>query len=135
MRKNGFATVLMVFALSMLSGCASMHIVPDQDEDLNGLHARLDVQGNAITRTTVPTTKIETPMNMDRIPTLQRDIEEGRISGGLPVREEQEFQARLDSIQRDYLMMTEGGRSISCEERVDVSLRLNSLAREMERYR
>jgi len=135
MRKNAFATGLMVFALSMLSGCASMHIVPDLDEDLNGLHARLDVQGNAITRTTVPTTKIETPMNMDRIPTLQRDIEEGRISGGLPVREEQEFQARLDSIQRDYLMMTEGGRSISCEERVDVSLRLNSLAREMERYR
>ena len=135
MRKNAFATGLMVFALSLLSGCASMHIVPDQDEDLNGLQARLDVQGNAINRTTIPTTKIKTPMNMDRIPTLQRDIEEGRISGGLPVREEQEFQARLDSIQRDYLMMTEGGRSISCEERVDVSLRLNSLAREMERYR
>jgi len=104
-------------------------------ERWNSLHVRLDVLGNEINRTVEPTTRIETPMNMDRIPTLQRDIDDGRISGGLPVREEQEFQARLDSIRRDYLMMSEGGRPISCEERVDVSLRLDSLAREMKKYR
>ena len=107
MKKNAFATVLMVFALAFFSGCAA----PDYERSA------------------------ESKMNMDRIPSLQRDLDDGRISGSLPVREEQEFQARLHSIRRDYSMMTEGGKPISCQERVNVSLRLDSLTREMEKYR
>lgn len=101
----------------------------------NSLHDRLDALRVEIDNTVVRTAKTETPMNMDRIPSLQRDIDDGRISGGLPVREEQEFQARLHSIRRDYLSMTMADRPISCQERVNVSLRLDSLVREMERYR
>jgi hypothetical protein len=187
MKKNTFATLLMVFALALFSGCASMHTWPDAErsaeskmtaiegnvgeglktgalspdqvqmflttlkdirrdyeelrdkvvyqEKWNSIHDRLDMLGDEISRAVVRTTRIETPVNMERIPALQRAIDEGRISGRLPVREEQEFQARLDSIRRDYLLMTEGGRPISSTERVDISHRLDSLAREIARYR
>ena len=132
MKKNAFATVLMVFALALISGCASMHIWPDHEKSAESKMAVIEENVGAGLKTGALTP--DQVQNMDRIPTLQRDIDDGRISGSLPVREEQEFQARLHSIRRDYLMMTDGGKPISCQERVDVSLRLNSLAREMERY-
>ena len=187
MKKNAFATVLIVLGLAFFSGCSSMYIWADYEqgaenkmlgieeniadglktgalsadraemflttlketqtdyeelrnkvvyqEKWNSLHDQLDALRVEINNTVAQTTKTETPMNMDRIPSLQRDIEDGRISGDLPVREEQEFQARLYSIRRDYLSMAMADRPISCQERVNVSLRLDSLVREMERYR
>jgi len=49
--------------------------------------------------------------------------------------EGREFQSRLDSIRRDYLRMTEGGRYTTADERADVSLRLDSLERDLNRFR
>jgi hypothetical protein len=41
----------------------------------------------------------------------------------------------LDSIRREYLRMTEAGRSTTSEERTDISRRLDSLETDMNRYR
>ena len=79
--------------------------------------------------------RIEEPRNGDRIVALQRRIDDGRISRRLPQTEEREFQSRLDSIRRDYLRMTEGGRSTTYEERADISRRLDSLETDLNRFR
>lgn len=70
-----------------------------------------------------------------RIVALQRRIDDGRISRRLPAREEQEFQASLDSIRSEYLRMTESGRYSTYEERSDISRRLDLLETDLNRYR
>ena len=80
----------------------------DEWDRLNG---RLDALGEEINRALARPARIEEPRNGDRIVALQRRIDDGRISGRLPSTEGREFQSRLDSIRRDYLRMTEGGRS------------------------
>ena len=104
-------------------------------EKWNSLHHRIDVLEDEINRALARTTRMETPMNMDRISILQRNIDDARISRRLPVREEREFQARLDSIRRDYFLMMEGSRPASYEESADISRRLDSLARDLDRFR
>ncbi len=104
-------------------------------EEWDRLHARLDVLGEEINRAQARATRIEEPRSGDRIVTLQRRIDDGRISGRLPVAEGREFQARLDSIRSDYLRMTEGGRYAVNEERADISRRLDSLEADMNRFR
>lgn len=79
--------------------------------------------------------RVEGPRNGDRIITLQRQINDGRITRRLPIYEEQEFQSRLDSIRREYLRMTENGRYPSNLERTDVSRRLDLLAKDLDRFR
>jgi hypothetical protein len=46
-----------------------------------------------------------------------------------------DYQSRLDSIRRDYLRMTDGGRYATNEERTDISRRLDSLETDLNRYR
>lgn len=104
-------------------------------EKWNSLHDRLDVLGDEINRAFARTTQMEAPMNMERIPLLQRTIDDGRISGRLPLSEEKEFQTRLDSIRSDYVRMTEDGRTARYEEREDISRRLDFLARDLDRFR
>lgn len=104
-------------------------------EEWNTLHARLDVLGNEINRAISRTTRIDEPRNGDRIVALQGRINDGRISGRLPVTEGSEFQSRLDSIRREYLRMTEGGKYSTHEERVDISRRLDFLEKDLDRYR
>jgi len=186
--KNIFITVLMLFGLSLFSGCASMmHTWPDQErsaenkmiviqegigdglktgalsldqsqmfltalqvirtdyielrdkivyqEEWDSLHRRLDMLGEDINRALTRTIQIESPRNGDTIVTLQGKIDDGRISRRLPPTEEREFQARLDSIRREYLRITEGGRPATYEESADISRRLDSLARDMDRFR
>jgi hypothetical protein len=99
------------------------------------LLGRLDVLGEEINRALARTTRIEEPRNGDRIVALQRRIDDGRISGRLPLTEGREFQSRLDSIRRDYLRMTEGGRYTTYEERADISRRLDSLETDLNRFR
>lgn len=99
------------------------------------LNVRLDALGDEINRALGRTSRIEEPRNGDRIVTFQRRIDDGRISGRLPLTEGREVQARLDSIRRDYLRMTEGGRYATHEERSDISRRLDSLETELNRYR
>jgi hypothetical protein len=105
-------------------------------EEWDRLNGRLDALGDeinsALARPVRP--RIESPRNGDRIIALQRAIDDGRVSGRLPLTEEREFQTRLDAIRRDYLRMTEGGRYTTAEERVDISRRLDSLETDLNRY-
>jgi hypothetical protein len=103
----------------------------DEWDRLNG---RLDALGEEINRALVRTPRIEEPRNGDRIVALQRRIDDGRINGRLPLTEGQEFQSRLDSIRRDYLRMTEGGRYTTHDERADISRRLDSLETDLNRF-
>jgi hypothetical protein len=104
-------------------------------DEWDRLHARLDALGEEINRASARPGKIEEPRNGDRIVALQRRIDDGRTSGRLPSTEGREFQSRLDSIRREYLRMTEGGRSTTSEERTDISRRLDSLETDLNRYR
>jgi hypothetical protein len=78
---------------------------------------------------------MDEPRNGERIVALQRSIDDGRTSGRLPSKEGREYQTRLDSIRREYLQMTEGGRSTTYEERADIARRLDSLETELNRFR
>lgn len=99
------------------------------------LLGRLDVLGEELNRALARTPRIEEPRSGDRIVALQRRIDDGRSSGRLPLTEGREFQSRLDSIRREYLRMTEGGRYTAHEERTDISRRLDSLETDLNRYR
>ena len=104
-------------------------------EKWTSLHGRLDMLADDIDRASSGSSTIETPMFMDRIRIIQRNIDDGRINGRLPFRKEREFQARLDAIRRDSLRMTDGGRTAAYDEREDISRRLDALARDLDRYR
>jgi len=104
-------------------------------DEWDRLHGRLDALGEEINRALARPARIEEPRNADRIVALQRRIDDGKISGRLPLTEGREFQSRLDSIRRDYLRMTEGGRYSTPEERADISLRLDSLEKDLNRFR
>jgi len=99
------------------------------------LHGRLDVLGEEINRALARPARIEEPRNADRIVALQRRIDDGRSNGRLPSKEGREYQTRLDSIRRDYLQMTEGGRSTTYEERADIDRRLDSSETDLNRFR
>jgi hypothetical protein len=114
----------------------------DEWESLNG---RLDALGEEIDRAyarparieapIVVPRRIEQPRNGDRIVALQGIINDGRISRRLTSTEEREYQTRLDSIRREYLRLTEGGRYTTNEERADISRRLDALETDLNRYR
>jgi hypothetical protein len=110
-------------------------------DEWDNLNVRLDALAEEINRSLVRPARIEeprrieAPRNGDRIVTLQRIIDDGRSSGRLPLTEGREYQTRLDSIRRDYLRMTEGGRYTTNEERADISRRLDSLDTDLNRYR
>jgi hypothetical protein len=104
-------------------------------EEWNTLQERLDVLGNEVNRATSRGTRIEEPRNGERIYTLQRRIDDGRISGRLPQTEGRDFQVRLDSIRSDYMRMTDEGRYAVHEERAGVSRRLDSLETDINRFR
>ena len=109
----------------------------DEWDSLNG---RLDALGDEINRAFARPARIEEPRrveqprNGDRIVALQRRIDDGRISRRLPQTEEREYQTRLDSIRREYLRLTEGGRYTTNEERADISRRLDSLETDLNRF-
>jgi hypothetical protein len=105
------------------------------EEEWGNLNRRLDALGEEINRAFSRPVRIEAPMNGDRIVALQRRIDEGRTSGRLPPMEGREYQDRLDSIRREYLRMTEDGRFTTTEERMDISSRLDSLERDIYRFK
>ena len=103
-------------------------------EEWDNLLRRLDALGDEINRALTRTARVEEPRNGDRIVALQRRIDDGRINKRLPLTEGREYQTRLDSIRRDYLRMTEGGRYTTNEERTDISRRLDSLETDLNRF-
>jgi len=188
MKNAMLSTVLLVFVLALVSGCATMPqtwpdyersaeskmviiqekigdglktgaLTPDQSQmflttlkgirtdytklrdkrvyrdEWDRLNGRLDALGEEINRAYARPARIEEPRNGDRIVAFQRRIDDGRISRRLPQTEGEEFQSRLDSIRRDYLRMTEGGRSTTYEEKADISRRLDSLETDLNRFR
>jgi len=104
-------------------------------EEWNNIQGRLDALGDEINKASSRTARIEKPLNGERIVSLQRRIDDGRISRRLPLTEGREFQTKLDSIRGDYLRMTEGGRYTTQDERTDISRRLDSLEIDMNRFR
>jgi len=104
-------------------------------DEWDRLLGRLDALGDEINRAFDRPARIEEPRNGDRIVSLQRRIDDGRISGRLPLTEGREFQSRLDSIRREYLRMTDEGRYSTHEERTDISRRLDSLETDLNRSR
>jgi hypothetical protein len=104
-------------------------------EEWDRLHGRLDVLGDEINRALNRPARIEQPRHGDRIITLQRRIDDGRLNGRLPPIEGREYQSRLDSIRRDYMRMTEEGRFVMPEERADIHRRLESLETDLNRFR
>lgn len=103
-------------------------------EEWDGIISRLDALGDEINRA-LRDTRIEAPRNGDRIVALQGRIDDGRINNRWTQSEGREFQSRLDSIRREYMRMTEGGRYSTHEERTDVSRRLDVLEADLNRYR
>ncbi len=105
-------------------------------DEWDRLNARLDALGaeinRAIVRPAIPP-RIEEPRFADRIVTLQKRIDDGRVSGRLSPTDWRAYQDRLDSIRRDYLRMTEGGRYATNEERIDISRRLDALDTDLNR--
>ena len=107
-------------------------------DEWDSLFGRLDALGEEINRGLARNTRIEEsrePKIGDRIVTLQRRIDDGRINQRLPQTEGREFQARLDAIRSDYMRMTDGGKYSTHEERTDISRRLDSLESALDRFR
>jgi hypothetical protein len=63
---------------------------------------------------------------------LQRRIDEGIMAGRLTRIRGREFQVRLDAIRREFLQRIKD-RPFTSEERADISSRLDSLEREINR--
>jgi len=104
-------------------------------EEWDNLHKRLDVLGEEIRKAQTRSTRIDEPRNGERIVALQGRIDDGRSSRRWSSADEREFQSRLDSIRREYLRMTDGGRSSTYEERADIARRLDSLEMDLNRHR
>jgi hypothetical protein len=104
-------------------------------DEWDSLQGRLDVLNGEIDRALGRQARTESPRNGDRIVTLQGRINDGRISGRIPLTEGRAFQTRLDFIRGDYLLMTEGGRYTTREERKEISRELDSLETDMNRFR
>jgi hypothetical protein len=103
-------------------------------DEWNKLFVRLDALGDEINRALSRPSEMEEPMNGERIVSLQRRIDDGRINGRLPLTEGREFQSSLDSIRREYMRMTDDGRFSTHEERTDISRRLDSLETDLKRF-
>jgi hypothetical protein len=108
---------------------------PVRRDEWEKLNVRLERLGNEIDRALVRPIRMEGPRTGDRIVALQWTIDDGRGSGRLPAGEGREIQYRLDSVRRDYLHMTEGGRSMTYEDEADISRRLDALEMDLNRYR
>lgn len=104
-------------------------------KEWESLFVRLDALGDEINRALARSAGIQEPRNADRIVVLQGRLDDGRNNGRLLLTEAMEFQTRLDSIRRDYLRMTEGGRHTTQEERADISHRLDSVETDLTRHR
>ena len=104
-------------------------------EEWESIFRRLDALEYDINRALARPAGYYGPRNGDRIIVLQRRIDDGRMSSRYSSTEWLELQDRLDSIRRDYLRMTEDGRYTTREESDDIARRLDSLERDIDRYR
>lgn len=104
-------------------------------EEWDSLHKRLDVLSEDIRKAQTRSTRVDAPGNSEKIVALQGKIDDGKINRRWSSADERDFQSRLDAIRRDYLRMTEGGRSTTYEESDDIARRLDLLETDLNRYR
>jgi hypothetical protein len=103
--------------------------------DWDELMGRIDVLEDEINKAMALPPRLEGSVIEDQLITLQRRIDDARMSGRLTGTEAEAFQDRLSFIRSDYLRMTQNGRFISHEEAAEISRRLDLLETDLDRYR
>ncbi len=101
-------------------------------EEWDPLLGRLDDLEREVNRVRAQPSRIDETRIEDRMIVLQRRIDEGIMAGRLTRVQGREFQLRLDSIRREFLQRIKD-RPFTPEERSDISSRLDSLEREINR--
>ncbi len=102
-------------------------------EEWERLLTRLDTLENEVDRALTYPSKNDEARIEDRIISLQRRIDEGRVSGRLPRPEGRDFQVRLDAIRSDFLRMV-ADRVFTPRESEEISRRLDLLERDLNRF-
>jgi hypothetical protein len=101
-------------------------------EEWDPLLRKLDDLEREVNRVRAYPSRIDETRIEDRMITLQRRIDEGIMAGRLSRVQGREFQLRLDSIRREFLQRIKD-RPISAEEKGEISSRLDSLERDINR--
>ncbi len=102
-------------------------------EEWERLLMRLDTLENEVNRALTYPPRIDETRIEDRIISVQRRIDEGRISGRLPRPEGRDFQVRLDAIRGDFLRMVTSG-VFTPRESEEIWRRLDSLESDLNRF-
>ncbi len=102
-------------------------------EEWERLLRRLDMLEAELNKTVAHPTRLDEIRIEDRIISIQRRIDEGRITRRLNRIEWRESQARLDAIRSEYLQITKA-RVLTPEERAEISRRLDVLERDINKY-
>ena len=101
-------------------------------EEWDPLLGRLDDLERDVNRVRAQPSRIDETRIEDRMIALQRRIDEGITAGRLTRIQGREFQLRLDAIRREFLQRIKD-RPFNPEERADISTRLDSLERDINR--
>ena len=96
------------------------------------LLGRLDDLEREVGRVRAQPSRIDETRIEDRMIALQRRLDEGITAGRLTRVQGREFQVRLDAIRREFLQQIKD-RPFTPEERTDISSRLDSLERDINR--
>jgi len=101
-------------------------------EEWDPLLGKLDDLEREVNRVRAQPSRIDETRIEDRMIGLQRRIDEGITAGRLTRIQGREFQLRLDAIRREFLQRIKD-RPFTPEERTDISSRLDSLERDINR--
>jgi uncharacterized protein YlaN (UPF0358 family) len=101
-------------------------------EEWYPLLGRLEDLEREVGRVRAQPSRIDETRIEDRMIALQRRIDEGIMAGRLTRVQGREFQLRLDSIRREFLQRIKD-RPFTSEERAEISSRLDSLERDINR--
>jgi uncharacterized protein YlaN (UPF0358 family) len=101
-------------------------------EEWDPLLGRLDDLERDVGRVRAQPSRIDETRIEDRMIVIQRRIDEGIMAGRVTRVQGREFQLRLDAIRREFLQRIKE-RPFTLEERGDISSRLDSLERDINR--
>jgi hypothetical protein len=96
------------------------------------LLGRLDTLESELDKTVAYPTRSDEIRIEDRMISIQRMIDEGRLSRRLNRMQWRNFQARLDAIRSEYFQMTKD-RSLTTEEKTEISRQLDILEGEINK--
>ena len=101
-------------------------------EEWEPLLVKLDDLEREVDRVRVQPSRVDDTRIEDRMIALQRRIDEGIMAGRLTRVQGREFQLRLDGIRREFLYQLKE-RPFTPENRTEISSRLDSLERDIDR--